>query len=184
MRDPANGGDIVKRITDIMKNGRTESEHFPLPLSQPQLSDLPPIAKAGWKLVRVDSESKINGKLGPLAFDGDPKTHWHTQWRDATPGHPHEIVIDRGKPHRIRRFRYLPRTDGAENGTICRYEFYVSDDPDKIGEPVARGQFKRTTYEHEVLFEGTSGRYICLRSLSEIGGRPFTCVAEISLLGE
>jgi len=176
--------DIVKRITEIMKTGRTESEHFPLPLSQPRLSDLPLIAKTGWKLVRVDSESKINGKLGPLAFDGDPKTHWHTQWRDAKPGHPHEIVIDLGKSHRIGGFRYLPRTDGGENGTIRKYEFYISDNPDELGKPAARGQFKRSTYEHEVLFDEVKGRYVCLRSLSEIDGRPFTCVAEINLLGE
>jgi arylsulfatase A len=176
--------DVVRRIAQIMKTARTDSEQFPLPAPPPPLSNSPVISKDGWKLVRVDSESEFNGKLGALAFDGDPKTHWHTQWKDGAPGHPHEIVVDLGGVRRIRGFRYQPRTDGGANGTIRDYEFYVSDDPDQFGEPVAKGSFERATYEQEVLFAETQGRYVRLRSLSEINGKPFACVAEISLLGE
>jgi hypothetical protein len=109
-------------------------------------------------------------------------THWHTQWADAQPDHPHELVIDLGRTYEIRGFRYLPRTDGGVNGTIRDFEFIVTNDPDRLGQLVAKGRFAPTTHEHEVLFAPVRGRYVCLRSLSEIRGKPFACVAELTLL--
>ncbi|MBU0640527.1 MAG: sulfatase-like hydrolase/transferase [Planctomycetes bacterium] len=176
--------EIVKRVTEIMRTARTESEHFPLPPPPPPLSDLPVIPKDDWRLVRADSESAFNGKVGALAFDGDPATHWHTQWQGASPGHPHEIVIDLGRRRRIVGFRYQPRTDGGVNGMILAYEFRMSDDPERWGPPLAKGEFAPAAYEQEVLFTPTAGRYVALRSLSAVGGRPFACVAELSVLGQ
>jgi arylsulfatase len=175
---------IVQRITEIMETARTPSEHFPLSRDPPPLSNLPVIPKDDWRLVRVDSESTSNGKLGRLAFDDDPTTHWHTQWKGSAPGHPHELVIDLGRRYEVRGFRYQPRTDGGVNGTIHEYEFHVSDDPDRPTAPVATGRFARATYEQEVLCGPAKGRYVCLRSLSEMNGKPFACIAELTLLGQ
>ena len=176
---------IVKRIETIMRAARTESEHFPLPAppSPSSASDTRVIPNDNWRVVRVSSESRFNGKVGQNAIDGDRATHWHTQWKDARPGHPHEIVIDLGQPRQIVGFRYQPRTDGGVNGTIRKYELFVSDHPGSFGPAVARGEFERATAEQEVLFSETSGRYVCLRSSSEINGQPFACVAELTLLG-
>ncbi|MCK4872927.1 MAG: sulfatase-like hydrolase/transferase [Phycisphaerales bacterium] len=177
--------EIVHKIARIMQSARTESEHFPLlPPPPPALSDLPTIPKDNWRLVRVDSESDFNGMMGRLAFDGDESTHWHTQWKDAQPDHPHELVIDLGQRREIQGFRYLPRTDGGVNGTIREFEFFVGDDPDRLGQPVAAGRFALATYEQEILFARTAGRYICIRSRSEIHGKPFACIAELTLLGQ
>src|SRR6266404_2891106 len=85
--------------------------------------------KVQLKVVKVDSEetSGEDGK-GANAVDGDPATFWHTQWQDANPPCPHEIIIELTPPCKIKGFTYLPRQDDIENGTIQDYEFYVSDD--------------------------------------------------------
>jgi hypothetical protein len=175
--------EVVKTITAIMQSARTDSELFPLPMTPASLSDLPTIPKRDWRLVRVDSESAFNSKRAHLAFDDDASTHWHTQWKDAQPDHPHEIVIDLGHACEIHGFRYLPRTDGGVNGTIRDYQFFVTNDVDQLERPVAEGRFLAATHEHEVLLIPVRGRYVCFRSLSEIHGKPFACVAELTLLG-
>ena len=88
----------------------------------------PPAAagKITLKVVRVDSEETAgeDGK-GANAVDGDPSTIWHTQWQDASPPCPHEIVIELVPPSTISGFTYLPRQDDQPNGTMKDYEFYV-----------------------------------------------------------
>src|ERR1039457_6443024 len=46
-------------------------------------------------VVKVDNEETAgeNGR-GTNAVDGNPNTIWHTQWQDATPECPHEIIIE------------------------------------------------------------------------------------------
>jgi len=46
------------------------------------------------KVVKVDSEETAgeDGR-GINAVDGNPNTIWHTQWKDASPAHPHEIIL-------------------------------------------------------------------------------------------
>ena len=64
--------------------------------------------KVTLKVVKVDSEETAgeNGK-GANAVDGDPNTIWHTQWQDATPECPHEIVIELTPATTIKGFTYL-----------------------------------------------------------------------------
>lgn len=127
-----------------------------------------PIDQSGWTVVFVDSEELIAGTGTPLpavnAFDGDPTTMWHTEWRvaapDPGPGPPHELVIDLGALYSLSGFRYLPRQDvtsnpnGAENGRIAEYEFYSSNDTLNWGLPLATGTFPNVADEQEVLFSG------------------------------
>jgi hypothetical protein len=180
--------EIVERAKKIMQREHVDSELFPFPEPQPHesmgQSDLPAIPKDAWSLVRVSSESAFNGKTGDKAFDNDAGTWWHTEWRDDTPSHPHEIVIDLGATHDIAGLRYLPRQDGGTNGTITRYEIFIGSDPDDFGDPVAAGSFAANTMEKEVTFDGASGRYVKLRSLAAMQGQPFASAAEFTLLGE
>ncbi len=178
--------EIVKRIAHIMKTARTPSKYFPL-FPAKAAKPLPPAAlipKDKWRLVRVDSESKFNGKLATNAFDGDPKTIWHTKWRGGADPPPHEIVIDLGQTHRVEGLRYLPRQDGGVNGMIGDFEVYLGPSPDSFGDPVATGRFEAGAFEQEVRFKPASGRYLRLRVLTEAAGRPFTSVAEINLVGK
>src|ERR1035441_5104004 len=105
--------------------------------------------KVTLKVLKADSEEKT-------AVDGNTNTIWHTQWQDASPQHPHEIIIELSEPATIKGFTYLPRQGDSENGMIKDFEFFVSDDGKEFGEPVkkdafASGKDKKTiTFEQEM----------------------------------
>ena len=75
-----------------------------------------------WTVNYVDSEDR-QGYPAVNAFDGDPNTYWHTEWRLNAPPPPHEIQINLGSNQSIDGFRYLPRQDTGFNGNVGQYEF-------------------------------------------------------------
>ncbi len=84
-----------------------------------------------WSVVYADSQETVSeAAQAGLVMDNQPTTYWHTQWLDAKPNHPHMIVLDLGKEHKVSAFRYLPRQDKA-NGRIKDYEVYASPTPFK-----------------------------------------------------
>jgi phospholipase C len=134
-------------------------------------------------VVKVDSEETAgeDGK-GANAVDGDPNTFWHTQWQDANPECPHEIIIKLTPPATIQGFTYLPRQDDSENGTIRDYEFYVSNDGVDFGQPVQKGSFENSKARKTVTFEPMQCQYIKLKALSEVNGEAWTSAAEIGVI--
>lgn len=142
------------------------------------------IPRTGWKLKYVDSQETV-GQNGAAtnAFDGQNGTMWHTQWKNSTPACPHEIQINLGKSYTINSLSYLPRQDGGINGTIAKYEFYVSSDGVNWGTAVATGTFAKNTLLKKVSFAAKNGQYIRLRALSEVNGKAWTSAAEINVTG-
>ena len=134
-------------------------------------------------VVKVDSEetSGEDGK-GANAVDGNPETFWHTQWQDASPAHPHEIIIQLSKPATIKGLTYLPRQDDIENGTIKDYEIYLSDDGKDFGEPVKKGAFAAGKEKKTANFDAKKCSFIKLRAISEINGEAWTSAAEIGIV--
>ena len=157
--------------------------------------NVPLIDQSGWTLVYVDSE-ELGGSFyaATQAFDGLNATIWHTEWRLASPGHPHDLIVDLGAVYAMEGFRALPRQDGGANGRIGQYEFYVKTNsgtapttPPVVGEwtQVATGTFPNTAVEQEVLFTASSSRYVWLRAVDEAQGvgKPYTTLAELNVLG-
>ena len=142
------------------------------------------IPPKGYKLVRASSESRSNGKLATNAFDGDPRTHWHSKFGGGTEKHPHELVIDLGGEHTIRGFRYLARQDDGWNGALKDCEFYVSSDPKRFDKLAAKATFRKVKTVQEARCQPTRGRYILLRALTEVNGGPWASVAEFGVVGE
>lgn len=140
-------------------------------------------SKPSLRVVKVDSEetSAEDGK-GSNAVDGKPETMWHTQWQDANPEHPHEIIIELSPAAKIKGFTYLPRQDDIENGTIKDYEFYVSQDGKDFGQPVKKGTFESGKNKKTVTFEWRQCRFMKLKALSEINDQPWTSAAEIDVI--
>jgi len=139
--------------------------------------------KATLKLVRVDSEETAGEAAGGAnAVDGNPATFWHTQWQDASPACPHEIVLELAPATKINGFSYLPRQDDSENGMIKDYEFYVSDDGKDFGPPVKTGTFAPGKEKKAVTFAAKTCRFIKLRALSEINDEAWTSIAEIEVV--
>lgn len=140
------------------------------------------LPQTGWTLKQVTSQETFDSPA-TCAFDGNPATFWHTQWRTGTNlPHPHEIQINLGASRSINGFQCLPRQDQPTVGNIGDYEFYVSTDGVTWGNPVATGTFGSSKAEKQVLFTAKTGQFIRLRALSEINGNSDTCVAEISVL--
>ena len=132
--------------------------------------------------VRVDSQAA--GYEGARAMDGNPASMWHTRFGAGETTHPHELTIDLGKSYTIGGIAYRPRP-GASNGTIKDYEIYVGDDPKKLGKPAAKGAFPKRDGETVVTFAAKAqGRYLRVKALSEVAGRPWTSIAELRILAD
>lgn len=140
------------------------------------------ISKTGWKVVYADSEEPSYWRA-TNAIDGNANTFWHTKWIGGSPSYPHEIQIDLGKTYQINGFRYLPRQDGSVNGTVKKYEFYVSEDGVNWGSWVAAGAFESGASAKEAIFAPKAGRFVHLRALSEVNGNPWASMAELDVLG-
>jgi endo-alpha-N-acetylgalactosaminidase len=161
------------------------SELNVLAQSAPGPQQDPAISRSAWKVQYVDSqETSASYDAAANVFDGRTDTIWATEWAAATPLPPHEIQIDLGGTYTVSGFRYLPRQNGQTYGNIGRYEFYVSTDAVTWGSAVATGTFPTGSAEQVVTFTAKTGRYIRLRALSEIGGHPWTAVAELNVLGQ
>jgi hypothetical protein len=143
----------------------------------------PAPAKLALKVVKADSEETAGEDAKAAnAVDGDPNTIWHTQWQDANPPCPHEIIIELTPPATIKGFTYLPRQDDSENGTIKGYEFYVSNDGQDFGQPVAKGEFANSKELKTVTFPPQTCRFIKLKALSEVNDGAWTSAAEIGVV--
>jgi len=90
--------------------------------------------QSSWTIAYVSSEEASKEDGGALnAINGQNSDHWHTAYAGkAASGpratHPHQLVIDLGKPVEVAGLRYVPR-QGADGvtGRIRRYRTYVGD---------------------------------------------------------
>ncbi len=138
-------------------------------------------SRGGWTLRHVNSEEAV-GYAATRAFDGNPKTFWHTSWISSSTPPPHHIELDLGSARHIKGFRYLPRQDGFKVGAIGRYAFYVSADGTNWGNPTATGAFDGNSTEKTVVGSSKYGRYIRLVSLTEAYGNLHCSIAELNVL--
>jgi hypothetical protein len=123
------------------------------------------------------------------AVDGDWKTYWQTDTGGNADKHPHELVVDLGKKKSVYGFVYVP-VPYSRKGRILNYEVFVSSNKTQWGDPVHTGTFQQQgggfwpdTKEKmaRVFFQTPEkGRYIKLKALSEVDGRPITSVAEFA----
>jgi len=147
-----------------------------------QVLNAPVLGKVEVVKVKSTADSSAPGYEAYKAMDGNPHTMWHTAWGAGETRHPHEIVFDLGKSREISGIAYLPRIGGG-NGTIKDFELYVSDNSKDFGRPVKRGAFWNGKSENTVRLPApVKGRYIKLRALSEFNGRPWTSIAELTVL--
>ncbi len=80
------------------------------------------VRRATWKVLDVSSEEPGEGNVAHV-FDGNPKTYWHSDWRNVHPDYPHSFTLDLGEMQEVAAIRMLPRVDEL-NGLIgkCRVE--------------------------------------------------------------
>jgi hypothetical protein len=114
------------------------------------------------------------------AADGDLGTIWQTEFVGATPGYPHALTVDLGRSQKVDGLLYAPRQDSS-NGRISEFEVRVSTDGKTWSEPVARGRWSNDPSFKHVTLPNVQARYVQLRGLNEVEGRPIMSAAEISV---
>ena len=142
------------------------------------------IPHANWALVSTDSQ-EIAAEDGHAtnAFDDSTSTFWHTQYQDAKPEPPHELVIDLGASYSLTGMRYTPRQDDNQNGMVKDYEFYVSPDKTNWGSAVKTGSFGTGKAPTTLTFAAKAGRFIRFVAVNEASGKAFNAVAELDVAG-
>jgi hypothetical protein len=184
------GGSTDEEVTQIADAGE-EDDHLSDPVESASDQEEPPeaasadgaIPQSQLSIIFVDSEPFVGDGAAEAAIDGQPETFWRTDMGAKAPRHPHELVIDLGGSYNVRGFRYLPRQDGSLDGTVARFSFYVIEDEGDWGKAVAAGTFSRDAAEKEVVFPERIGSFVRLVAHSEINGKPWTSIAEITVLG-
>jgi HEAT repeat protein len=129
---------------------------------------------------KYSADSYSPGYEPALAGDGDLSTIWHTEFVGASPGYPHELVIDLGTLREVEGFLYVPRQD-SPNGRVRDFEIRTSADGHSFGSPVASGRWQNDTTFKYVPLSGPAARYVQLRGLTEVEGRPVMSAAEVSV---
>ncbi|MBX6312953.1 MAG: HEAT repeat domain-containing protein, partial [Isosphaeraceae bacterium] len=127
---------------------------------------------------RFSADSYSPGYEPAQAGDGDLGTLWRTEFVGASPGYPHELVVDLGAMRKVEGLLYVPRQDGPD-GRVKDYEVRLSDDGQTWTEPVARGRWANDPTFKFVALPGRPARYVQLRGLSEVDGRPSMSAAEL-----
>jgi endo-alpha-N-acetylgalactosaminidase len=74
----------------------------------------------------------------------------------------------------------VPRQE-SPNGRVKEFEIRISDDGKKWGVPVAKGQWSNDSSFKHVALSGARARFVQLRGLSEVEGRPVMSAAELSI---
>lgn len=147
-------------------------------LDEPRL-----VPVAEMSIVRVSSEEPRYEGAAAHAIDGDPQTIWQSRFAGELARPPHELVIDLGKTRTIAGFRYLAR-QAHDVGQFAETEFYVSDDAKSFAAlPAVKATFRPGKRPQSANCQKpVSGRYVLVRVLSELNGKPNATAAEIAVV--
>ncbi|MFE2560354.1 discoidin domain-containing protein [Streptomyces sp. NPDC059352] len=141
-----------------------------------------PIPRSGWTANAGSEETAgENGRAGNV-LDGNGSTIWHTRYEGGAAPMPHWIDIDMKTFYKVDRLHYLPRQDGAANGTIADYQIQTSTDG-TTWTAAASGSFPAGSTVKTVEFPATMARFVRLKATSAANGQPFAAAAEIELNG-
>ncbi len=134
--------------------------------------------------VIATADSEDDGFEAYRALDGNPKTMWHTQFREIQPSLPHQLTVDLQGNYEIKGVVYTPRSDGNSNGTIGKFELYIADDASKLGEPIIAETFANIKAPSRIEFkEPKKGRFVVLKAIAAASGDlSYASAAELEIL--
>jgi alpha-L-fucosidase len=139
------------------------------------------IPKNMWSIATVRPGDK---KKTEAIIDDNPKTVW-TNKEEGKNNLPAEIIIDLGKTYRIMGFTYLPPQGKYIDGTVTKYELYISKNRLKWGAPVSKGEFsniKNNPVLQVKTFKPVEGSFIKFKAISTIDDKPYMSIAELGIL--
>jgi len=138
------------------------------------------LSRKKWTVLSVSSYEA--GKGAALTFDSIASTFWSSKTTAPAVAYPHELAIDMNDTCCIDGAVFLPRQDGAADGTIAKYEFYTSMDA-TAWTLVRNGQWANNTGEKKISFEKSVCRYFKIKALSEVSSKMLATLSEIMVYG-
>lgn len=147
----------------------------PVPLDESMAAENEPLRA-------VACTSQEPGNEGQKVCDGDPGTFWHSQYGVTMGKFPHAVTIDLLKPRTLKGIVCLGRQDANDNGRVKAYSVEVSPD-NKRWTTVKEGELTGSKKPARLLFARPAPgvRYLRFTALSELSGREFASMAEISV---
>ena len=137
------------------------------------------VDKSNWEIIDFDNYEE--NREPQNIIDGQNSTFWHTRWSENPTEHPHHVTIDMKNKYEIAGFKILPRTDGSQNGSIKKYEIYISTNGENWN-MIGAGKLKNASELNIIrLNKKFIGRYIKLVALSAYNG-PWTSMAEFDII--
>ena len=152
----------------------TKNQKCPAPRPYPVPKITPELDSTEF-IVQVNSAQR--GRSISNAFDGTPETIWHSKFTKTPDHHPYIIDVDLGALRAINGFSYLPRQNGV-NGRIANYELYAARFKGQFKKPIIKGTFKNDSEWQRIKFPTQWSRYLRIKILSEINGKPYATAAE------
>lgn len=137
------------------------------------------IDRSEWKVVQCSSQSASNARTIEMILDDAPRTHWHSNYKDASSSHPHWFVIDLGRSYNLAGAGFLCRQDGQLNGAFEKVTILVSETPQFSSDGFS-AQLDESLDEQFVEFTAR-GRYVKVIAESEINGMRYASLAEFNL---
>lgn len=143
------------------------------------------LAQAEWEIADCDSQDGVEGHA-QRAIDGDPRTFWHTRYRDGIDPMPHYIAVDLGESVTINGFTYTPRQDQWDGGIIMSARFETSQDGTNwiiAADNVDFDNIVNSRQQQIVkLPNGVAARYFRLTALRTVNDNDLASAADISVL--
>lgn len=131
-----------------------------------------------YTIVSVSNQETVTSdKQVAFAFDGDPSTYWQTS---STGIYPYEIIVDFGKQFRVGGINY---NAAILQGTIGKFEIYVSNDMSNWGVAAGNGEFANTLDLKTFTMAKKLGRYAKLKILTSSSiGTNYCNIAELTYI--
>lgn len=143
------------------------------------------LAKAKWKVVDCDSQDGDKG-AAQFAIDDNPRTIWHTRFRDGVDPMPHHLTVDLGETVMLSGFIYTPRQDQWDGGIVLRARFEVSadgEDWELAANEVAYDNVVNSRQPQVVTLPSPRrARYFRMTALRTAGDNAVASAADVSVL--
>ena len=137
------------------------------------------LSTGAWEV--KDFSNQYPGEEAERAIDGNPNTHWHSDWSDQQFSHPHYLVIDMSRELMITAFLYTPR-QGMSNGRVGEFEVYFSLDGQTWGEPVIVARAEDNANKIRIqLPDPIEARFMKFVALTEVKGQFYSSVGELEV---
>ena len=134
------------------------------------------VSKENWKLTGEFSSVEQSRFI----FDGNPESSW--KFNNKV---PFDIIIDLAETLNLIGFTYLPDQGRGNQGIINSYEFFISEDGKKWGQPISEGEFaniKNSPVLQTKEFNPAKGRYVKFRVISSAEENGRVGIAEFGII--